>query len=88
MISVLQGDPEYQTGTLLGTVVSSVATLQGTIMMPSTGGPLQSKTITPNAVVQAINCDAGYYGLSCVTVEAIPSNYGRIDYNGFNIRVV
>lgn len=42
---------------------------------------VQSKTATPSGVEQLIVPDAGYL-LSSVTVEAIPSYYGRIGYNG------
>lgn len=49
----------------------------GTVAGVSGGGnyTLQSKTVTPTKKQQAVNPDNGYYGLSGVTVEAIPENY-------------
>lgn len=49
----------------------------GTVSGVAGGGDysLQSKTITPTKSQQNVTPDSGYYGLSDVTVEAIPSNY-------------
>lgn len=49
----------------------------GTVKGVAGGGnyQLQAKTVTPTKEQQAITPDQGYYGLSGVTVGAIPENY-------------
>ena len=49
----------------------------GTVAGVSGGGNynLQTKTVTPTKSQQSITSDSGFYGLSGVTVEAIPVNY-------------
>lgn len=49
----------------------------GTVSGVAGGGNynLQSKTITPTKSQQNVTPDSGYFGLSDVTVGAIPSNY-------------
>lgn len=48
---------------------------------------LQSKTATPTESSQTIAADSGYDGLSQVTVNPIPTNYGLITYNGSSLMV-
>lgn len=49
----------------------------GTVAGVSGGGnyTLQTKSVTPTKKQQSISSDAGFYGLSSVTVEAIPAAY-------------
>lgn len=49
----------------------------GTVSGVAGGGnySLQSKTVTPTKSQQNITPDSGYYGLSDVTIDAIPENY-------------
>ena len=44
---------------------------------------MQTKTVTATDSVQVILPDDGFVALSKVVVNAIPSNYGEIVYNGF-----
>ena len=52
-----------------------------------TGGVMTEVTVTPSGSVQIINPEAPNTGFSKVTVNAIPSNYGLITYNGVSIKV-
>lgn len=64
-----------------------------TVNVPSGGGTMQTKTVTPTTSQQTVQPDSGYDGLSQVTVNAIPSQYivpsgnKSITANGTNIDV-
>lgn len=52
------------------------------------GGNIQrEKTAIPNDYLQEIIPDEGYDGIGKVIVDAIPSNYGHIAFNGSYLRV-
>lgn len=50
-------------------------------------GRQQERTITPTEVDQIVEPEAGFSALSQVFVKAIPSNYGRIEWNGSTLTV-
>jgi hypothetical protein len=47
----------------------------------------QNKTVAPTDSQQTVTADSGYTGLGTVTVEAIPSSYGRIEWDGATLMV-
>ena len=49
---------------------------------------MQTKEVEPTDEAQVIVADAGFVALSQVTVGAIPSNYGKIVWNGSYITVM
>lgn len=53
--------------------------------MPSSD--FQEKYVIPTIQKQVITAGNGYAALSKVTVAAIPSNYGRISFNGYELKV-
>ena len=52
------------------------------IMVRSDPVILQDKTVTPQDDAFTVEADDGYTALGIVTVNAIPSNYGKITWNG------
>lgn len=62
------------------TIPSGYHNGSGTVVGVSGGGNynLQSKTATPTKNQQSITPDSGYYGLSAVTVAAIPDAYQNV----------
>lgn len=50
-------------------------------------GHLEEMTATPSSETQVIVCDPGFDGISQITIDPIPSNYGRITYDGSIITV-
>lgn len=62
--------------------------LQGRLSMPlQPSGSYQKKVVIPGDTEQVIRVDSGYTGLLEVTVAAIPSNYGKITFNGYILKV-
>ena len=50
-------------------------------------GRLQTREVTPTDEEQTITPEEGYTGMRQVTVHKIPSNYGKITYDGAKIIV-
>lgn len=62
--------------------------LQGRLSMPlQPSGTYQKKIVVPGDEKQVIRADPNYNGLLEVTVAAIPSNYGKITFNGYILKV-
>lgn len=74
---------ERYKGTLAGK-----STLCGVLSLPQEpSGAYQEKAVIPKDEEQVIIPDKGFIGLRSVTVAAIPSNYGRISFNGYELKV-
>lgn len=68
--------------------IKGKGTLQGILSMPLVPSRnYQKKVVIPHKEEQIIRPDAGYAALQRVTVAAIPSNYGRISFNGYDLKV-
>lgn len=65
----------------LGGSLSSVQGFSAT-MSNNINIKVQTKSVEPTDTEQVIVADAGFVALSKVTVGAIPSNYGKISWNG------
>ena len=62
--------------------------LWGVLSLPQEpSGAYQEKQIIPSDVEQVIMPDKGLTAMRSVTVAAIPSNYGRISFNGYELKV-
>ena len=72
-------------GNLIATI-GGCGVMSGTVAMKHVqDARLQSKTVVPTDEEQIVQ--ASYAGLESVTVSAIPSNYGKISFNGYELKV-
>ena len=81
---MLKGKLSATSQNLCGALSSASASFNGRL---SAGYILQEKVVVPGAEEQTITADAGFGGLSSVTISPIPQNYGLITYNGSTITV-
>lgn len=64
------------------------STLCGVLSLPQKpSGAYQEKQIILSDVEQVIMPDKGFTAMRSVTIAAIPSNYGRISFNGYELEV-
>ena len=69
------------------TLPLTIAQMDAAVESIAPAPTLQSKSATPTESAQTITADSGYDGLSQVTVNPIPTNYGLITYNGSSLMV-
>lgn len=87
MMDKLTGKLSATSQILCGVLSSDSVTMIGTLSAGYTEYILQDKEVIPSAEEQTITADAGYNGLSMVKVNPIPSNYGKITWNGIYLKV-
>ena len=87
MMDKLAGKLSATSQILCGVLSSDSVTMIGTLSAGYTEYILQDKEVIPSAKEQTITADAGYNGLSMVKVNPIPSNYGKITWNGIYLKV-
>ena len=84
---MLKGKLSATSQNLCGALSSASASLNGRLSAGYILQILQEKVVVPGAEEQIITADAGYNGLSMVKVNPIPSNYGKITWNGIYLKV-
>ena len=87
VIDMLKGKLSATSQNLCGALSSASASLNGRLSAGYILQILQEKVVIPGAEEQIITADAGYNGLSMVKVNPIPSNYGKITWNGIYLKV-
>ena len=69
-----------------GAVSGSISKADGTYAIPA-GFHNGKGAVRISSEEQVVTADSGHAALSRVTVAAIPSNYGRISFNGYELKV-
>ena len=70
---------------LIGKLSATGENLCGALSIPKIA--TQEKTVVPSDEAQDVFPDAGYSALSKVVVQPVPSNYGKITWNGIYILI-
>lgn len=87
MMDKLAGKLSATSQILRGVLSSDSVTMIGTLSAGYTEYILQDKEVIPSAEEQTITADAGFGGLSSVTIAPIPNNYGLVTWNGIYLKV-